>query len=226
MGAASTNAPAPGDTRDVTEQPPSILRDALAAALHSSTDPLADEALRGLRSGVPEEVPTWEADRADLLATYEGRAERTRRGEGPATRRSDEYVAVLSAPATPDRIGEVGWASDKWFYVALLYEGTVLAICTVARAVWRIGGAPLGWHAFGVGSGFRDVDLIKNALDDLGDSTDPHAFRPVQHDEVAYNGERMDADGADAWYIAETSMGSRVVALDHTRARLLLSVRD
>jgi hypothetical protein len=219
--------PRVGDTQDVTEQPRSILRDVLAAALRNSTDPLADEALNGLtNNGVAEEVPTWEAERADLLATYEGRVERTRRGEGPATRRSDEYIAVLAAPTTPDRVEEVGWASGKWFYVALLHAGTVLALCTVARAVWHIDEAHLGWHAFGVGSGFKDVDLIKNALDGLGDDTEPHAFRPVQRDLLSDGGERIDAEGVDAWYEAETPTGTRVVALDHTRARLFLSARD
>lgn len=210
----------------MTGQPRSILRDVLAAALRDSIDPLADEALNGLTNGVPDEVPIWEAERADLLAIYEGRVERTRRGEGPATRRSDEYMAVLAAPTTADRVEEVGWASGEWFYVALLHAGTVLALCTVARAVWHVDEGPRGWHAFGVGSGFKDVDLIKNALDVLGDNTEPHAFRRVQRDQLSGDGERIHAQGVDSWYEAETPTGKRFVALDHTRARLFLSARE
>ena len=47
-----------------------------------------------------------------------------------------------------------------------IHADRVLAVCAVARAVWPIDDLA-GWHAFGTGSGFKDVDLIKNALDDI-----------------------------------------------------------
>lgn len=205
------------------EQPVSVDREALAVALRDSTDPLALEALESLHAEVPEEVPLWECDRADLLATYQERADRGRRGEGPATRGTDEYVAVLAASPTPDRVAEVGWASGPTYYVTLLHGERVLAVCTVARAVWTIDEVFAGWHAFGIGSGFKDVDLIKNALDVIGNDTDPHAFRPLRDDEVTC--EPPKPGSADAWYEAKTSVGVEVAALDHARARLYLTRR-
>ncbi|MFY9913194.1 MAG: hypothetical protein WAK18_00900 [Nocardioidaceae bacterium] len=205
------------------EQPVSVRRETLAVALRDSTDPLALEALESLNAEVPEEVPLWDCERADLLATYQERADRGRRGEGPATRRTDEYVAVLAASSTPDRVGEVGWASGPTYYVTLLQAARVLAICTVARAVWPIGEGFAGWHAFGTGSGFKDVDLIKNALEVIGSDADPHAFRPLRLDEVTCGPPKPES--ADAWYQASTLVGVEVAAFDHARARLYLTRR-
>jgi hypothetical protein len=163
---------------------PAVGREPLASALRRSTDPLAREALDSLNDEVADELPIWVCERTDLLATYQERAERGRGGQGPATRQTDEYVAVLAASSTPKRVAEVGWASGPTYYVTLLHADRVLAVCTVARAVWPIGKSLSGWHAFGTGSGFKDVDLIKNALDVIGSDADPHAFRALRHDEV------------------------------------------
>lgn len=205
----------------MNEQPVSVGREALASALRHSTDPLAPEALESLDDGVPDEVPIWSCERADLLATYQERADRGRRGQGPATRQTDEYVAVLAAPSTPEQVAGVGWASGSTFYVTLLHAAKVLAVCTVARAVWPIDESLADWHAFGTGSGFKDVDLIKNALDLIGSDTDPHAFRAVRHDEVTCGSPKPES--ADAWYRASTSAGIAVAAFNHSRARLYLS---
>ncbi|MGN6687808.1 MAG: GrpB family protein [Actinomycetales bacterium] len=203
------------------QQPVSISREALAGALRQSTDPLAREALVSLDDEVRAEVALWNCNRADLLAVYQERADRGRRGQGPATRRTDEYVAVLSAPSTPEELSEAGWASGSTFFVTLLHEGSVLAICTVARAVWPLDEGLENWHAFGTGSGFEDIDLIKNALDVVGSDTDPQAFGAVRPHDVTCRSPRPES--ADAWYQASTPSGIEVAAIDHSRARLYLS---
>ena len=190
--------------------------------MRQSNDPLAREALKSLNDEVQEQMPIWDCERADLLATYRERAERGRRGQGPATRQTDEYVAVLAAPSTPEWVAEVGWASGPTYYVTLLHGHRVLAVRTVARAVWLLDDLA-GWHAFGTGSGFKDVDLIKNALDVIGSDTDPHAFRRLHDDEVT--GRPSKPEGVDAWYQASTATGIQVAALDHSRARLYLTRR-
>jgi hypothetical protein len=205
------------------EQPVSVGRETLASALHHTTDRLALEALDSLNDEVPDELPIWDCERTDLLATYQERADRGRRGQGPATRQTDEYVTVLAASSTPERVAEVGWASGPTYYVTLLHADRVLAVCAVARAVWPIDASLAGWHAFGTGSGFKDVDLIKNALDVIGSDTNPHAFRALRHDEVTCGPPKPES--VDAWYQASTSAGIEVAALDHSRARLYLTRR-
>ena len=205
------------------EQPDSVARKTLAVALRESADPLAMDALQSLNDEVSDEMTLWNCDRAELLATYQERANRGRRGEGPATRQTDEYVSVLAAPSTPDQVAEVGWASGPTFYVTLLDDASVLAVCTVARAVWPVDVGVGGWQAFGIGAGFKDVDLIKNALDVMGSDTDPHAFRPLGHDQVP--GRPSALASADRWYEAKTADGAVVVALDHARSRLYLTTR-
>src|SRR5688572_28428640 len=76
------------NTGGVIEQPVSVGREALAVALRHSTDPLALEAMESLHDEVPDEMPVWDCDRADLLLTYQERADRGRRGQGPATRQT------------------------------------------------------------------------------------------------------------------------------------------
>ena len=199
----------------MTGEPHHLSSDVLAAALAKSSDPLAAEALEGLGGESARMLPVWQSERGHLEAVYADRVELGRRGQGPAARRSEEYLGVLRSTAA-DHVDEVGWAHGEWFYVALMHDGAVLTICAVARAVWPIDDAgAAGWQAFGVGSGFKDVDLIKNALDVLGDETDPHSFRAAEADELP-SGARPEAD---TWYVDGTSR-ARIVALDHRRGRL------
>ena len=86
------------------EQPDSVARKTLAVALRESADPLAMDARQSLNDEVSDEMTLWNCDRAELLATYQERANRGRRGDGPATRQTDEYVSVLAAPSTPDQV--------------------------------------------------------------------------------------------------------------------------
>ncbi len=153
-----------------------IARDDLALLLERSSDSLALSARDSLRSlKAPTSLPIWTSSRSDLLATYEVRRARAETGEGPTTRRLREYTEMLREARTPASLDEIGWAVGNTFYVVLLHEDEVLALTTVARAVWyledqitHLDRGTYQWidiKTFGIGDGFNDITLIKNTLD-------------------------------------------------------------
>lgn len=159
-----------------TSEMPTITRADLAATLGFSSDPLAVFARDSLAlSEAPESLPVSASVRSDLLATYELRLARAEHGEGPATRQLHEYTETLRSAGTPDTLDEIGWAVGDTFYVALLHNRDVIAMTTVARAVWYLDDRMTHldrntflWvdiKTFGIGTGFNDVTLIKNTLD-------------------------------------------------------------
>jgi hypothetical protein len=153
-----------------------ITREDLASLLERSSDPLAPSARASLGSpDAPESAPVWTSSRSDLLATYEVRLAVSENGEGPATVRMREYTEMLRDAKTPDTLGEIGWSSGDTFYVVLIHQSEILAVSSVARAVWYIGEQSTSLDhgtlrrvdikTFGIGDGFNDVTLIKNTLD-------------------------------------------------------------
>lgn len=157
-----------------------IDRDVLAALLERSRDPLAGAASDALAASA-DAVPLWASARTDLLATYGTRLARQEAGEGPATSRLAEYTQVLRHARLPEVVHEAGWAAGDTFFVALIAAGEVLAVTTVARAVWHLESrtVPLDGsdgfsqvETFGIGDGFDDATLVKNALEAAGLGSD------------------------------------------------------
>lgn len=153
-----------------------IAGDDLALVLERSSDQLARLARDSLGSpDAPESLPIWTSSRSDLLATYEVRLARAETGEGPTTQRLREYTEMLREARTPASLDEIGWEVGDTFYVALLHGDEVLALTTVARAVWYLedrithrDSRTDQWidiKTFGIGDGFNDLTLIKNMLD-------------------------------------------------------------
>lgn len=173
--------------------------------LERHSDPVALAAAASLESSeAPEELPCWTSSRAELLATYEARLTRWQAGEGPATQGLPEYVEALRDAEAPGVVDETGWAVGETFYVVVSHATTVLAVSTVARAVWHLGDelvhldqGSYQWidiKTFGVGDGFNDLTLIKNLVDQAAYADDYQGNRVEEQSSGAVHGPyRLDA---------------------------------